>query len=186
MVDVKEVLLTKDYFTKEGEIQIPPYHPSMKDGIDLDLVYELAPLIFRGTLEDLSLYSEDNRGKFHVERGEDSLGRYLIISDLGGISLRIEPDQVKNANATQSMMLPSALTEIMRREKYDFSTYKPFSDLLKLEYEAELVRQFPSGDFWMRSPHVWYTHNLTPKISIALLNFVVIYNNAVVKRKYSQ
>lgn len=188
MEDIKKLLLTKEHFMKRGEeIKIPPYHPTMEEGLDLDLACELAPLVFRGTLEDFGLDPEDNKSEFHVERGRDSFERgYVRIYGLPRICLQITSDIVENGYTTQSIMLRSNIPKIFGGGESNFLTYKPFSEPLMREYDAKLVREFPSGKFWMRSPHVWYTHNLTSNFCVALLNFGVLYDNAVVKRKYSQ
>jgi len=212
MLNLENLLLKQEYFpvkaipykTETGTIaydfrrvQIPPYHPSMVDnGIDLQLAQAVIDQAVETTIKDLESVREKRPtiyyyldsikrdpetkqllyGKIDLTEDNLSISNFPMIGNLiirkknvqlfGKAECRINSEHSQGYfKIPQSIMLPE---ELMK------------------EYDMQQLQSNLSSLKKVLCPHCWYTNDVPDIDKIFFKNFVIQYDNALVKRRYSK
>jgi len=182
---------------------IPPYHPSMKKGIPLQLIPEIIEDVLNDTLADIKgviaqapwhQYLLDDV-VFETETGK-VISRHRINQTSGRINLFDVPfihnlyadnyAEKKTIGNWSNIGADKIISIDSTQGSGSFLVPKEvsFSKELMQEYEMQEKEEM-FGNKKMISPNRWETNNLRCIDSIFYKNLVIALDNAVVKRKYT-
>jgi hypothetical protein len=170
-------------------IQLPPYHPSMADGIDVDLAVSVVDKAVENTVLDLEdavknmpYFRDDLEAFRNTETGEsyENEEGKLIYPFPFMKTLLVGSKKISPSGGDHYISI---------RERKKHSLYIP----LDLELSPELIEEYQlkeegkNRDFKRFSSHfTWSYHNLGDIRGLFFKNFIIAINNAVIDRKYGE
>src|SRR3989344_6910695 len=189
MGDISNLMFKREHFPL-GEyypnvpVQLPPYHPSMANGFDPELVVSVLEQAVADTIKDL--YEINNRhvdilkkmSDWEIIRKENYI---LVVSfPISSGQLVIENKRISPYGGDHNIFLGD--TEHRR----GIVICGDISEKLKREYELTDERKLPSGRKIIKSRYTWNYHNVCDTDKVLYKNLILEINNAVVRRKYSK
>ncbi len=187
-----------------ARIQIPPYHPSMaEEGINLELAVNFIDEAIDLTMQDLEHVTNKRED---IKRRVEYLEKFYDIKT--GKIKHGEPKRNENwieispfpfINFNSLCLQKNQISPFYNGDHYiaidedrgAHQLYVPenvmFSTELMREYDMGKERSWLLGDRAIDCPNMWCSHNLdSPTDKIFYKNLVMLIDNAVVKRKYSE
>ena len=192
-----------------GRVEYPPYHPSMeKDGIDFKLAYFVIQSALELTIKDLEANVDKIPSlKFHLEpyirddgviitKGieRDKKTNEIILGEvkLNGYELAIYPFpitdylQIRKKQVQLSGSAQLSIAPDIAAPSFVIPKDVTLPEELIKEYELEEPEPYFLDQQRVKTPHCWYRHNVPDIDGIFFKNFIIQYDNALVKRKYSK
>lgn len=178
--------------------EIPPYHPSIKEGMDTKLAISVVDEALQETVKDLEeIVDKVPFVGVSLQRARAGLGKVGKKAKREGSSVLIEDMPILGHLYIGSKCINPfgagaggehglAINPAASPRSFKVPESVTFSPELKREYEMSNETPYLLGLKTIECPNLWRQHNVERLYTLFYKNFVIALDNAIVKRKYTR